>query len=34
MTENHRSGLLWNLFMKNRDVQKGLEKFGFTFLNL
>ncbi len=29
MIENYRSGLLWNLFMKNEDVQKGLEKLGF-----
>ncbi len=30
MIENYRSGLLWNLFMKNEDVQKGLKKLGFT----
>ncbi|AXP82097.1 hypothetical protein CJ739_3034 [Mariniflexile rhizosphaerae] len=30
MIENYRSGLLWNLFMKNQDVQNGLEKLGFT----
>ncbi|MCU4155865.1 beta-glucosidase [Carboxylicivirga sp. A043] len=30
MIENYRSGLLWNLFMKNADVQKGLKKLGFT----
>ena len=29
MIENHRSGLLWNLFMKNADVQQGLKKLGF-----
>lgn len=29
MIENHRTGLLWNLFMKNKDVQSGLEKLGF-----
>ncbi|HET8736495.1 MAG TPA: glucoamylase family protein [Pricia sp.] len=29
MIENHRSGLLWKWFMKNEDVQKGLEKLGF-----
>jgi len=29
MIENYRSGLLWNLFMKNKDVQAGLEKLGF-----
>ena len=26
MIENHRSGLLWELFMKNREIQEGLEK--------
>lgn len=26
MIENHRTGLLWKLFMKNKDVQKALEK--------
>ena len=30
MIENYRSGLLWNLFMKNEDVKKGLDKLGFT----
>lgn len=30
MIENYRSGLLWNLFMQNRDVQNGLKKLGFT----
>ncbi|MGB3774143.1 MAG: glucoamylase family protein [Leeuwenhoekiella sp.] len=30
MIENYRSGLLWDLFMKNEDVQNGLRKFGFT----
>lgn len=30
MLENHRSGLLWRLFMSHPDVQKGLEKLGFT----
>ena len=30
MIENHRSGLLWRLFMSHPDVQKGLEKLGFT----
>lgn len=29
MIENHRSGLLWKLFMSNADVQKGLLKLGF-----
>jgi hypothetical protein len=26
MIENHRTGLLWNLFMKIPDVQNGLKK--------
>jgi hypothetical protein len=30
MIENYRTGLLWNLFMKNHDVQNGLDKLGFT----
>lgn len=29
MIENYRSGLLWKWFMKNEEVQKGLEKLGF-----
>lgn len=29
MIENHRTGLLWNLFMKNDDVKGGLKKLGF-----
>ncbi len=29
MIENYRSGLLWNLFMKNEDVHSGLKKLGF-----
>ncbi|MET4082489.1 hypothetical protein ABIB40_002447 [Pedobacter sp. UYP30] len=29
MIENYRSGLLWKLFMKSADVQKGLKKLGF-----
>ena len=31
MIENYRTGLLWNNFMKNEDVQKGLTKLGFTY---
>lgn len=31
MIENYRSGLLWDLFMKNEDVQQGLQKLGFTY---
>jgi hypothetical protein len=30
MMENYRTGLLWNLFMKNKDVQAGLSKLGFS----
>tara|TARA_R110000744_G_scaffold109660_1_gene207171 strand:+ start:43 stop:759 length:717 start_codon:yes stop_codon:yes gene_type:complete len=29
MIENYRSGMLWELFMRNKDVQKGLRKLGF-----
>lgn len=29
MIENYRTGLLWSLFMKNKDLHKGLEKLGF-----
>ncbi|MCX2742292.1 beta-glucosidase [Mangrovivirga sp. M17] len=29
MMENHKSGLLWKLFMQNEDIQKGLKKLGF-----
>ena len=29
MIENHRSGLLWNLFMADPDVQRGLARLGF-----
>ncbi|RYD79045.1 MAG: beta-glucosidase, partial [Sphingobacteriales bacterium] len=29
MIENHRSGLLWKLFMQNQDVKNGLTKLGF-----
>jgi hypothetical protein len=34
MIENYRSGLLWNTFMKNKDIQNGLSKLGFTYNNL
>ncbi|MCB0472890.1 MAG: beta-glucosidase, partial [Flavobacteriaceae bacterium] len=30
MIENYRTGLLWNLFMSDPDVQKGLKKLNFT----
>jgi hypothetical protein len=29
MIENYRSGFIWDLFMKNEDVQTGLKKLGF-----
>ncbi len=29
MIENYRSGLIWKLFMQNKDVQIGLNKLGF-----
>ncbi len=31
MIENHRSGLLWDLFMSAPEVQAGLQKLGFSF---
>jgi len=31
MIENHRSGLLWNLFMQNQEVKSGLTKLGFSY---
>lgn len=31
MIENYRSGLIWDLFMQNEDVQNGLTKLGFTY---
>ena len=31
MIENYRTGLLWDSFMKNEDVQRGLDKLGFTY---
>lgn len=31
MIENYRSGLLWKLFMKNKEVQTGLKKLGFNY---
>lgn len=30
MIENHRTGLLWNLFMGNPEITAGLEKLGFS----
>lgn len=29
MLENYQSGLIWDLFMKNDYVQKGLRQLGF-----
>jgi len=31
MIENYRTGLLWNLFMQNPNVQAGLTKLGFSY---
>jgi hypothetical protein len=31
MIENYRTGLLWNLFMKNEDVQNGLKRLDFQY---
>ena len=31
MIENHRTGLLWNLFMQNEDVQLGLDNLDFSY---
>ena len=30
MIENHRTGLLWDLFMSAPEVQVGMDKLGFT----
>ena len=30
MIENHRSGLLWKLFMSAPEIQNSLRKLGFT----
>jgi len=30
MIENHRTGLLWNLFMQNPEIAPALESIGFT----
>jgi hypothetical protein len=29
MIENHRTGLVWKLFMANPEVHSALEKIGF-----
>lgn len=31
MIENYRTGLLWDLFMKNPEVKDGLDKLGFSY---
>ncbi|SFU30818.1 hypothetical protein SAMN05216480_101603 [Pustulibacterium marinum] len=31
MIENYRSGLLWDLFMQNEDIQNGLTNLGFSY---
>lgn len=31
MIENHRTGLLWDLFMSAPEVQNGLQKLGITY---
>lgn len=31
MIENYRTGLLWNLFMRNEEVRRGLKRLGFDF---
>ncbi|MCK7590686.1 beta-glucosidase [Subsaxibacter sp. CAU 1640] len=31
MIENYRSGMLWDLFMQNENVKKGLDKLGFSY---
>ena len=31
MIENYRTGLLWHLFMKNKDVKSGLDRLGFKY---
>jgi hypothetical protein len=30
MIENYRTGLIWNLFMKIPEIQKGLKRLGFS----
>ena len=31
MIENYRTGLLWNLFMQDKQIQTGLNKLGFNY---
>jgi hypothetical protein len=30
MIENHRTGLVWKLFMSNPEIGEALEKIGFV----
>jgi hypothetical protein len=32
MIENYRSGMIWNLFMQNREIHNGLKKIGFQYV--
>lgn len=32
MIENYRTGRVWDLFMENADIQRGLERAGFTIV--
>lgn len=34
MIENHRSGLIWNLFMRNQEIKSGLKTLGFSSPNI
>jgi hypothetical protein len=31
MIENYRTGMLWDLFMKNEEIRTGLTRLGFTY---
>jgi hypothetical protein len=31
MIENYRTGLIWELFMRNNEIEKGLTKLGFYY---
>ncbi|MGB5820162.1 MAG: glucoamylase family protein [Saonia sp.] len=31
MIENYRTAMIWNLFMRNEEVQNGLDKLGFSY---
>jgi len=33
MIENYRTGKVWQRFMRNADIQRGLQKAGFTIVN-